>query len=200
MDVNLKDPWSLVIGSGVTIIIIIILFIFFTGSETFVYSFEDDMGGWEKAATDTDQPTVDWNIERTSNLSREGNYSVKLYLNNVNDKGKIWIQRPFDVKSENDYKVEVSYHFGSSDFGSFNLWKIITGVRNKEPTDADDLQYKGNTWNGESEESGYRWLKKSYEFSVTSGPKGEIWVFIGVWGTWETPRTYYIDDIKVTIK
>ena len=26
----------------------------------------------------------------------------------------------------------------------------------------------------------------------------EIYVIIGVWGTWETARTYYIDNVKIT--
>ena len=28
---------------------------------------------------------------------------------------------------------------------------------------------------------------------------GMIHVVIGVWGTWETPRTYYVDDVRVRL-
>jgi hypothetical protein len=32
---------------------------------------------------------------------------------------------------------------------------------------------------------------------AVSDPGGRIHIVIGVWGTWETPRTYYVDNVRL---
>jgi hypothetical protein len=41
------------------------------------------------------------------------------------------------------------------------------------------------------------WLDKAYGLDVRSGSSGMLYVIIGVWGVWETPRTYYVDDVRI---
>ncbi|KXB00643.1 hypothetical protein AKJ41_03920 [candidate division MSBL1 archaeon SCGC-AAA259O05] len=40
-------------------------------------------------------------------------------------------------------------------------------------------------------------MDKSYDFTVMSGSNGKLYVFIGIWGNWETTRTYYLDNVNV---
>ena len=160
------------------------------------FSFEQGMDGW--VAQDLSNPAVEWSIERSGDMASEGDTSLKVYLNNLNDAGKIWIQRPFDVDSDSYYQVHVDYDFASADYGDLNLWTIITGAVLGPPTKADELVYQRDTGNGADKDEGYKWLHKTYTFDMRTGPEKEIYVIIGVWGTWETARTYYIDNIKVT--
>ena len=162
------------------------------------FSFEQGMDGWVAQGTDLSNPAVEWSIERSGDMASEGDTSLKVYLNNLNDAGKIWIQRPFDVDSESYYQVHVDYDFASADYGDLNLWTIITGAVLGPPTKADELVYQRDTGNGADKDEGYKWLHKTYTFDMRTGPEKEIYVIIGVWGTWETARTYYIDNIKVT--
>lgn len=166
---------------------------------TYFFSFENDMEGWEKRAIDLElgDTLIDWSIERTDEMVYYGKSALKFYLENYNDAGKIWIERPFVVKPNQNYRVEVTYAFASADFGLANLWTIITGVVTKSPETRDDLVYQGHTGNGSDTDIGFKWLAKNYNFDVTSDSDGTLYVIVGVWGTWEGPRTYYLDFLHI---
>ena len=166
------------------------------GEGTYSFSFEENMEGWQPNGKDLDNPPVEWSIERSEDMATDGNYAAKFYLNNVNDAGKIWLERIFQVKPSQSYKVDIEYDFATSDWGDMNLWTIITGAI--PATGKVEPVFQGNTGNNASEETGYRWLTKSYNIEVNSGSQGHVIVMIGVWGTWETGRTYYVDNIDVT--
>ena len=103
----------------------------YPGTEaTYYYSFEYGMQGWVADGTDLEigDGEIDWSITRTREEQYHGNYSLKYYLDNINDAGKIWIEKPFRVRPYGNYEVTVSYRFGSQDYGPINLWTIITGV------------------------------------------------------------------------
>jgi hypothetical protein len=88
--------------------------------------------------------------------------------------------------------------FATRDFGMVNLFRIITGVGTKSPETADDLTYQDDTGHHQDEDIEFIWLEKNYTFSILTDDTGKIYVSIGVWGTWETPRTYYIDSVNIT--
>ena len=165
-------------------------------SGTLTFSFEQDMEGWTVNGTDLDNPPVEWSIERCEDIASDGKSAVRLYLNNMNDAGKIWIERPFDGEPNCTYQVHVEYDFASADWGDMNLWTIITGV---VPESAKmELVFQGDTGNNTEPKDGFVWLRKSYDFNVKSGPDGKLYAIIGVWGTWETARTYYLDNINIS--
>jgi len=113
--------------------------------------------------------------------------------------------------------VTVEYDFASADFGSFNLFRVITGVLPRPPlagglpepplaqgdgkgaSTLDPSVFQGDTGNGQDADVGYRWMSKKYEFTARSGLDGTLHVLVGVWGTWESPRTYYLDNLRVTL-
>jgi hypothetical protein len=163
------------------------------------FSFEETMQGWEARAVDLElaDSAISWSITRTQEMAKNGSSSVRLYLENWNDMGKIWIERSFAVKPDALYKVEISYAFASSDWGDANLFRIITGVLQESPQSRDELMYQGYTGNGAGSDVGYVWLEKSYSFSVKSNVSSKLYVVIGVWGVWETVRTYYLDNLRI---
>ncbi len=172
------------------------------GSENFYYSFsfENGMQGWEPDGTDLDSPPVEWSIENSNKLSTVGESSLRFYLANLNDAGKIWVERKFSVESERTYNVKVSYDFASADYG-VNLWRIITGAMSSKPLEGNkpNLIFQGDTGVGAKPEN-LEWLRKDYEFTVNSGSDGNIFVNVGVWGTWETTRIYFVDNIHIQIE
>ena len=64
--------------------------------------------------------------------------------------------------------------------------------------DGDDLVYQGDTANGLSSAAGHQWLEKSYDFAVQADSEGRVCASIGVWGTWEAGRSYFLDDVRIT--
>jgi hypothetical protein len=168
---------------------------------SFLFSFEDSMEGWEAKTLDLElgNSTIDWSITRSQENAKNGSSSLRLYLANWNDMGKIWIERSFAVKPNTQYRVNISYAFASADWGAANFFKIITGVLQKQATSRDQLMYQGDTGNGAQSNVGYIWMEKNYSFPVESDVTGKLFVTVGVWGVWETPRTYYLDDLKVVI-
>lgn len=167
------------------------------GTVVFETSFETGFDGFAPDGTDLDDPPIEWSIERSQEEADAGAWSVRLDLDNLNDAGKIWIERAFDLEPGGTYDVHVSYAFGTSDFGDVNTWTLIAGVGPRSPEEVDDLAFEGGTSTGQDEDVGVVWLDKSHAFTATAGATGEIWVFLGVWGTSEFPRTYYLDDVEV---
>lgn len=167
------------------------------GRVTFETSFETGLDGFASDGTDLDDPPIEWSIERTQEEAAEGAWSLRLDLDNLNDAGKIWIERAFDLEPGSAYDVDVTYAFGTSDFGDINTWTIIAGVDPENPEVVGDLTFQGSTSTGGDEDVGVVWLDKSHSFTATAGATGELWVSLGVWGTSEFPRTYYLDDIRI---
>lgn len=164
-----------------------------------MFSFENGLEGWTPKATDINNPPVAWSIASSADRASDGTHSAKFELENLNDAGKIWLERPFTVQPNQSYHVRVQFTFGTQDFGDVNNWTIIAGVRNSPAVTRFDLTYQGLTANGESSNTGYKWLEKSYDFNVLSAADGTFYVDVGVWGTWETYRAYYIDNVRITV-
>lgn len=163
-----------------------------------LFSFEEGMDGWTVEGLDLDDPAVTWSIGRSNDRATDGGWSVRYELANYNDAGKIWIRCEFMV-APGKYQVELGFRFASRDFGTANLWTIIAGATSAAPTQAADLPFRGHTGTGADVDAGWVWLSKQYTDSLEVGPSGVLHVVVGVWGTWETPRTYYVDQVEVRI-
>jgi hypothetical protein len=163
------------------------------------FSFESGLEGWTPKGTDLSDPPIQWSIESSSDRASDGTHSAKFELSNLNDAGKIWLERPFAVQPNHSYHVTVQLSLGTQDFGQANLFEIIAGVRTTPAVDRNDLTYQDHTGNGADHDVGYQWLEKSYDFYLMSGADGTFYIDIGIWGTWETLRTYYMDNVRITI-
>lgn len=174
----------------------------FRNKQEFLFSFEQDLEGWVPAGTDLEMvdTTIAWSIDRSKEFVSSGSYSLKLYLENWNDAGKIWIEKPFAIDPFCSYEVIVEFDFGTATNSDINNFTIICGVSKKKPVSRDDLMYQDQTGNGSDVYVGYKWLRKSYSFNVDASPGEKIYATVGIWGTWETPRTYYVDNLKIMIR
>ena len=163
------------------------------------FSFENGLDGWTPKATDVSEPPIYWAVVQSEDRATHGSGSAKFEADNMTDAAKVWIERAFSVRPNRPYRVNVQFSFATADYGDLNHWTIIAGVRTAPAETRDDLTYQGTTANGEPTNTGFKWLEKSYDFDVTSAADGTLYIDVGVWGTWETFRTYYIDDLHVTI-
>lgn len=166
----------------------------------YFYSFEKDMQGWVPDGTDLFDPPINWSIERSDDRSSVGNYSVKLHLDNMNDAGKIWMERSFELDPNTQYEITIDYDFATRDYGSFNLFRIITGASLTNPETYEDLTFQDDTGHHQDEDIGYTWVNKSYTVTVQTSDDGIVYVFIGIWGTWTTSRTYYVDSVNISFE
>jgi hypothetical protein len=169
------------------------------------FSFERGMDGWTAAAADTGDlggAHARWVIERTTELAYDGQHALKFHMANNTDAAKIWIARPFSVTSGRSYDVDVSYAFGTRDWGDANLFVLLTGAFRVPPADGPSLlagTTRDHTGNGAGSDVGFRWLRKHVEVSVPQNGSAVIYVVVGIWGTWEGSRTYYLDDLTVQL-
>ena len=109
------------------------------------------------------------------------------------------MERAFELEPGATYDVDAAFDFASADFGDIGLWTIIAGVSEADPETPDDLDFRDETGNGASDDVGHVWGERTYPLgTATAGLEGLLWVALGVWGTFETPRTYFIDDVELT--
>lgn len=165
------------------------------------FSFENDNEGWTPTGTDLELGggSIDWSITRVQEFAldgEDGTMSLKFDLNNSNEKGKIWVERPFSVEPKHKYKVTVDYAFHSKDCGDTPRFRIITGVLRKQPQSGDDLM---DAFQDKTTACVWGWLHKSYEFTVKSKKSDVLYVVIGIRGTEEAHRTYNFDSVCVTL-
>jgi len=124
-----------------------------------------------------------------------------MWMENLTDAGKIWLEQPFQLQPDSSYTVDISYQFASSAAGEVGTWEIIAGALPYDPEIAADLFDNDcipwdSTYNGGV--IGYTWLAKHYTTQVTTGGDGRAYVVIGLWGVFEVLQTYYVDDFSIS--
>jgi len=154
------------------------------------YSFENDMEGWTANATDVGP--ADWSISPSTDLWDDGLKSLKIDLNNTSGKGKVWIARAFAVEPGRKYRVSLDYSWG----GRFREYRVIAGVFRSPPVTADDLS---SAFQDDLPPELPRWIHRSNEFTIKSKKSSTVYVVIGVEGTAQTHREYFIDSVCVTL-
>ena len=167
-------------------------------------SFESGLDGWTVAATDTlvGGAGIPWHVQPSTALAYEGSHALELYMANYTDAAKIWIVRRIDVPPSRPYHVAISYALGTRDYGTMNLFALIAGAMTTEPHTREELAatyQRDATSNGAASDVGYRWVQKATGVDVTADASGQLYVVVGVWGTFEVDRTYYIDALRVRV-
>jgi len=173
------------------------------------FSFESGFDNWAARGIDVGAGgTLHWSVTTSTQLAREGASSLRFELNNFGGDGKIWIERPFRFDSARTRRVTVRFAFASADLGTVGNFRILAGVRGSPPGSGTHLTplAQDDTGNGRTTESGYQWMDKSYTFTLESlppnppGTQGEVWILIGVWGTSNAHRSYFVDSLHVTFE
>ena len=171
----------------------------YPNSQTISEGFENGLGEW---VTDADVPLapnnvsqpVEWHINRVTNVSHSGQYSLELFIDGRQDDGTIWIERKISAKKNSQIQVRVSFWFYSGQ-ESFNTIAVVCAYAGaKNPEVEDDLAVLGPA----NEVAG--WKSYTHTASLDMGSSEELWIAIGISVRWETHMTYYIDDVEIEIK
>jgi hypothetical protein len=171
---------------------------------TYTYSFEDGLAGWTAKAYDIEVggSDVDWSIATNTDRATVGTHSVKYNVDNLTDASKIFLEREFTL-DPGTYTLSLDCDFASADFGNVNNFQFIAGVSKAAASSAAGLHFTGDTANGHATDAGFVWLDKTFtgaqieSSTVTVAAGDKVYVQFGVWGTWETERTYYLDNLTV---
>jgi hypothetical protein len=164
-----------------------------------VSSFEVDLEKWTARAADLGTPPATWEIVRSADRATAGSQSTRLRLGSPAGQTKIFLERRYAVEKSLLYRVEISFDFASADFAGVTPWPLLVGAAVESPTVSGAVVQPGNTANGRAADEGYVWLPKSYSMDVSSDGDGELFVYVGVLGTAEIARTYYVDNLKVAL-
>ena len=166
------------------------------------FSFESGMEGWTAHGVDllVGGQEIDWSITPSRDRASDGAQSLRIYLDNMTDAAKIWAEREITVRPNQTYEVRIDFALASADYGSLNLFRVVAGAFPSPPRTREALApaFRDETGNGSATDVGYQWQTRSYTADVTAGASGRIHVVVGVWGTWESARTYYVDDVRIT--
>lgn len=171
---------------------------------TYSFSFETDWEGWAVQSTDLELGggLINWSVTRSQDQAFDGNTSVKFYLENFNDAGKVWIERPFSVAPNAKYQVTLDYAFypGCSPDEIVPL-TIITGVFQSPPQTGSEIQSAAQRpcHQGDPSVMNPQWVTKTFQFTSTSAESARLYVVIGIWGTWETAMTTWVDSVHITL-
>jgi hypothetical protein len=170
---------------------------------TWFFSFEGGMEGWEPRAFDTalGSGEIPWSIATTADAATDGGRSLRLYLDNSNDAGKIFVEHAFALEPRRHYRVTLELDLGTSDWGDANAFVVIAGVLPSRPLTSADLApgFRDSTSYGSSSDLGRVWLHKRYAADLWTDATGGAVVAIGIWGTWEGTRTYYVDSVAIQV-
>ncbi len=172
------------------------------------FSFESGFDNWAPRGTDVGAGgTMNWSVTTSTQLARDGASSLRFELNNFSGEGKIWIERILRVDSTRTRRVTVRFAFASADLGTVGNFRILAGVKRIRPETGSDLTplAQDDTGNGLTTQSGFQWMEKSYTFTIDPLPpsapmtQDEFWVVVGVWGTSNSHRSYFVDNVRVLI-
>jgi hypothetical protein len=172
---------------------------------SFDFSFEDSLADWTPRAYDIEVggEEVDWSIATSTDRATDGGKSARFYVDNRTDAAKIFLERGFEL-APGSYDVSLAFDFATQDYGDVNLWSLIAGVGTIPVASPEDLNFWSDTGNGTASDNSYHWLSKAPTgtdlgtVSVTVAAGQKAYVHLGVWGTWESPKTYYIDKLVVS--
>jgi hypothetical protein len=163
------------------------------------YSFEGSLQGWNAGAADVtvDEIPLDWSVAATKERSFDGTWSARIFVDNRSEAAKVWLSRTYQLRPLRSYDVHVEFALGTSDPGPAGAFRILAGAEPSIPANGDDAISLARDDTGNGGAAGVAWVLKTYDSIATTGPSGDLTAVVGIWGTFEVTRTYYLDSLAV---
>ncbi|MBW3582050.1 MAG: hypothetical protein KY455_03030 [Euryarchaeota archaeon] len=160
-------------------------------------SFETGWGPWaadhQVQCEDDGTCTLDWSLERFQGVARSGTWSLENHINGILDDGVVWAEAPLLATPGTPVPVSITFHVLSEVHSDVNNWGVVAYLGEEDPEREDDFTVVGQT------DQGAGWRTFCHAAVVTPDADGKVWAAFGISVTWETPRTYYLDDVAVGI-
>jgi hypothetical protein len=157
---------------------------------TYTYSFESGFNGWRADSDGLAQP---WSITRSADQAFHGKYSLKVFMNGVQDDGTSWVERTFTVAPYQTVSVKLRFQLWSPAESSFTAWAAVATAGGTDPEIEDDFSVLGSI------DLVAGWQEYAYSGKATADGSGRIWVAFGTSVRWETERTHYLDYAQVSL-
>lgn len=164
-----------------------------------VSSFESDLGRWSARTLDLGAPPVAYEVVRSSERALDGTQSVRLRVANQAGQPKVFLQRRYETEKDQTYTIDVTLGFASADSVGAAPWRLIVGAAPDSVRRMVDGDAPGLTSNNSAGSAGYVWSTRRYALEARSDADGELFLYVGVWATSPGTRTYYVDNVKVTL-
>lgn len=179
----------------------------------FAERFEDGFSGWETAADVPEDPNnpgnpVEWHITRSTDRAATGSASLRYFLDGRQDDGTIWIVRPVEVESGQEYDVRMRAEAWSASESFNTLAYLVMYAGPDRPTTEGSFPDPGanSSEAGVTERGGLRevlnqaegWVSYSFSWETPTLERDNIYVAAGISAVWETEMTYFIDDIELS--
>ena len=165
---------------------------------TFFDDFENDFGDWTIGSQVPEDPNnlglgVEWIIQRSTNHSFSGKYSVLFGIDGRQDDGTIWITRKLMLEPNSEKSVNISFQLWSGE-ESFNTLVAVVGyIGINKPQAEPDFQVLGAA----NQVSGWKAYGLSKE--IVTNNIGEVFVALGISVRWETKLIYFADSVEIRI-
>jgi hypothetical protein len=165
---------------------------------TFFDDFENGFGDWTIGSQVPEDPNnpghnVEWLIQRSTNHSFSGKYSVLFGVDGRQDDGAIWITRKLMLEPNSEKSVNISFQLRSGE-KSFNTLAAVVGyIGINEPQAEPDFKVLGAA----NQEAEWKVYGLSKEIAVNN--TGEVYVTLGISVRWETKLVYFADSVEITI-
>src|SRR5205823_5683164 len=127
----------------------------------------------------------------------EGAWSARIFLDNRSDAGKVWLARTYPLVPLRAYDVHVEFALGTADAGPIGAFRVLAGAAPSVPANGDEAVALARDDTGNGGETEVAWRLRSYDSVAAAGPSGELTAVVGVWGTFEAQRTYYLDSLAI---
>jgi hypothetical protein len=164
---------------------------------TISQGFEDGLGDWVAGAdvpADPNHPgqKVNWTINVVTNQSFAGNHSAQFYIDGSQDDGTIWLTRNITLTPNTTKNITIYFQLWSNNESFNTIANAVTHISTKNASTEADFHIIGAA----NQAAG--WKNYTYTAQVETGASGNVNVALGISAVWETPMTYYIDDVVVT--
>lgn len=164
-----------------------------------VSSFESDLGGWAVRTVDLGTPAAPYEAVRSTDRASGGAQSVRLRLENRAGQAKVLLERRYVVEKDQTYLVEVTFGLASADWSGTAPWRVAIGAAPDSPLKTGVVDGPLDTFNGRLADQGFVFGPRAATLEARSDAEGELFVYVGVWGTSAESRSYYLDDLRVAL-
>jgi len=155
------------------------------------FSFEGSLQGWEPHGLDLQAGGAEetWTIASDQTVPYDGAYSARLFLDNENGAGKIWLERTFTLSSSGRYSVHLDFAVRGAREG-ISTDRVMAGVLLAPPRSDDALQPTLQA----PGIGGASWTSRTYDLELDGSVAT---VVIGISGGSPGQMVYYLDAVTV---
>jgi len=163
------------------------------------FSFESGLQGWSVLVSDLGMPPAEWSVTQSADQAASGAGALRIQLAPQGVGPRVMLQRPFDLEPDTEYDLQLTFQTGTEEVAA-TAWSLLGDADPIPWDDASGLPTLGPlTATGSS--GTVTWGEQSATLGVrTRSDSGRIWVAFGLLATSAEARTYWIDDLKVTVR